>query len=319
MTLQMPVWLQKGNYTGQNDRWLADTLLEVGVLDAQARPATDPAATGSTSLKVTANASTLSVDVAAGTCVVAGSDQTNQGKYVCVSDAVANVTVAARPAAGQNRIDVIHARVVDTAAGVSGTDGWVLDKVTGTPTSGTPAVPALPTSALALANVTVGGGTGATIGANAADLVTDVRRRMRLRGPVQGWPPVRLSWPASTGGSIVGLTGLTTFAIGPYPCGWTADIRAVQSVQWTSTGTLTAYSLELAHSEGANWVVYDEDDQTRSADGYNSMHCRYVWTQADGTAQTFRLQIDRIGGGGTGVLQTASQVCRIDALVSFQP
>jgi hypothetical protein len=319
MTLQMPVWLQKGNYTGQNDRWLADTLLEVGVLDAQTRPAVDPAATGSGSLKATANATTLSVDIAAGTCVVAGSDQTFQGKYVCISDATANVTLAARPAAGQNRIDVVHARVVDTAAGVSGTDGWVLDKVTGTPTTGTPAVPALPTSALALANVTVGGGTGATVGANAADLIVDVRRRMRLRGPVQGWPPATLSWPASAGGNIVGFTGLTAFTIGPYPCGWTAAIDVVQAVQWTSTGVLTAFSLQVAHYEGGTWVVYDQDDQTRSSDGYNGLHNRLLWAQADGTAQQFRVQIDRLSGAGTGILQTAAQVCRIDALVAFQP
>src|ERR1700745_388957 len=104
MTLEVPVWLQKGSYTAQADRTLVDNLFTAGVIDAQTAPGTNPPP-ATTGLQATANATTLAVDIAAGVCVIAGTDQTRQGKYVCRNTAVVTQALTARPASGNTRID----------------------------------------------------------------------------------------------------------------------------------------------------------------------------------------------------------------------
>lgn len=94
---------------------------------------------------------TMSVDIAAGFCVITGDDTTTQGKYLCQSTAVANVAIPSPPVSGS----VIHrviARVKDkTHNGTWSTYEWTLECLEDTG-SGTPALPA---SAISLALVTV--------------------------------------------------------------------------------------------------------------------------------------------------------------------
>ena len=151
MTLKTPLWMQSTTeldpieYTGVEDRSILDLVFGEGVATA-----------GGLAVSQRAAGANLSVDVAAGTCIVQGDDQTDQGKYLCESDAVTNVVMTAAPGSNKRR-DIIVARVRDAQAG--GGDGptdhdWVIEAVEGTDIHATdPAAPATPDSAILLATV----------------------------------------------------------------------------------------------------------------------------------------------------------------------
>jgi hypothetical protein len=119
----------------------------------------------------------MSVDVAAGAVVIAGTDSANQGKYVGKLTAPVNVAIAAAPGAGLTRIDLVYARVFDTAA-IGGTlDELTVEKpLTGTAVASGPVPPALPASSEALAQIAVAAGTASITNA----LITDRRRQALL-------------------------------------------------------------------------------------------------------------------------------------------
>jgi hypothetical protein len=118
----------------------------------------------------------MSVDVAAGSCVITGDDVTGQGKYLCVNDAGAyNVTVPAAPASG-TRIHRVVARIKDKLHnGAWTTYEWTIELLADTG-SGTPALPA---SAISLARVTVAAGQVSVLNAN----ITDDRINAALGAP----------------------------------------------------------------------------------------------------------------------------------------
>lgn len=156
MALLAPTWMQNLTYTAAADRRLIGAMCSPGVL------------AGGLAVSQRAAGANMSVDVAVGSCVVEGTAGPGQGRYLCSSDAVANVALAASPASGQSRIDLIVATVRDSS--VTGTDSdWILDKVTGTATTGIPAAPAVPSSSLALATVLVGGTVSSIVNANITD------------------------------------------------------------------------------------------------------------------------------------------------------
>lgn len=146
MTLEKPLWGQNSTYTAQADRRLVGALWSAGV-------------TAPDELRVTQRAAgaTMSVDVAAGTAIIEGTAAAGQGRYLCHSTATENVPVSAAPASGRSRIDLIVARVRDSAV-TGGDDDWVIEAVAGTDTSGVPSEPNPPASSLVLARVAVAGG-----------------------------------------------------------------------------------------------------------------------------------------------------------------
>lgn len=158
MTLRDPLWMEGASYAGDEDRILIETLFSEGVLN--------------NGLAVTQRAAgtNMSVDVAAGACVIVGDDTSGQGSYLCKSTAVENVTIGAAPGGGNTRIDRIVAQVRDGTVLGSGNHDWVITAVAGT-ASGTPSAPALPASAISLATVSVAAGTVAVTNA----MITDVR------------------------------------------------------------------------------------------------------------------------------------------------
>src|SRR5206468_8291587 len=99
------------------------------------------------------------VIVGAGTAFVVESDGT--GVYVCHNDADKTLTVPAASTT-QSRRDIVVAQVRDST--ISGAnDDWVLQVVTGTPSSGTPVAPAVPANALALADYLVPAGSSTVV------------------------------------------------------------------------------------------------------------------------------------------------------------
>lgn len=150
MTLHDPLWQQQSTYSAKRDRSLLRALFTEGVLPGPLG-ASDP-------LRVSQRGAgaNMSVDVAAGFGVITGDDEANQGNYLVESDAVANVVIGAAPGAN-SRIDLVVARVRD--AQVTGADNdWIIEVVAGT-VAGSPVAPAVPNTAIPLAEVLVAAGT----------------------------------------------------------------------------------------------------------------------------------------------------------------
>lgn len=121
---------------------------------------------------VSVNAGTMGVTVTPFTAWVDGGVSDVQAGYWLTSDATETLTVAAGHAS-QVRTDVVIAEVRDTTHDASGATDARLRILQGTPGSG---VPALPTNAVALRNITVPAGASAgTGGLSSGALSTDRR------------------------------------------------------------------------------------------------------------------------------------------------
>jgi hypothetical protein len=162
-----PIWLQSLTYPAASDRLLADTLYTTGGVVGAGAMVVAPRAAGAN----------MSVDVAAGTVVVAGTSVAGQGKYVGRLTAPVNVPISAAPGAGLVRIDVICAKIYDaTAAGGTRNELTVEEPLVGTAVASNPVAPALPVSSEALAQITVAAGTASIT----AGLISDRRRQATL-------------------------------------------------------------------------------------------------------------------------------------------
>lgn len=153
------IWLQNPDYPAKLDRQVIQTLLGsreqvfAGFVVSQH-------STGA-----------LSVDVTAGRCSIAGDDEVGQGYYAVVMDADATLTMPAAPGSNK-RIDLVVIQINDAFAGGAAGDNTVLAVVQGT-VSATPVAPAVPDSALVLAQVLRTAGDAAVLTAH----ITDVAAR----------------------------------------------------------------------------------------------------------------------------------------------
>jgi hypothetical protein len=236
--LPVPDWLQAGSYSANMDRYLIEAIWPTG-----------GTITGMTVGPRGAGAN-MSVDVAAGSAVVHGSDIANQASYLCRLLGTTNALIGAAPGAGLNRIDLVVAQVVDPAALGSGTAGWVLAVVPGT-AAASPVPPAVPASALALAQVSVPTGTASILAANITDLRNPVPQ---LAKPtvVRGYQGFNLSAPADA------ATTLATLALPAitYPC--RLIVRAF-GVYGFSGGISVA---DFTISDGATLILVPATKQT---------------------------------------------------------
>ena len=131
---------------------------------------------GENDMSVTASSTVLAVNVSDGSGFVSSDYNGVMGTYHIVSSGGASVTLDAAAHAGNfSRNDLIIARVYDEDAGDASSQ-WVLDSVTGTPTSGTPSDPAVPDTAIVLARCVVVGGTVTmtAVGNSIVDLRTKI-------------------------------------------------------------------------------------------------------------------------------------------------
>lgn len=153
MTRYTPLWEQAGSYAAAVDRRLIGALWPTAA---------------SSGCAVTVAAGTMNMNVAAGT--VAAPAANNTGSVLCCSDAVEIVTSPAAPGAGSNRYDVVVCQPRGTDLDGGANNDFVFSVVSGT-AAASPAVPATPAGAVALARILVAGGSASL---NAANL-TDVR------------------------------------------------------------------------------------------------------------------------------------------------
>src|SRR5207253_1018585 len=86
----------------------------------------------------------------------------NQGNYVVRKTVAENVVIPAAPGSN-SRIDVVYLQVRDPDAGGSAGDDAIFGIVSGT-AAASPVAPALPSTAIELARVTVASGTVASVG-----------------------------------------------------------------------------------------------------------------------------------------------------------
>jgi hypothetical protein len=161
---ELPLWLQAGTYTSENDRMLLRALVDTEGI------------TGSGDFKVSQHSTpAMSVDVAAGIAFVARTAGVGD-LYGAESQALVTLTIAASDATNA-RIDIVVLRVYDAA--YSGADSkGTLEVISGTP-SGTPTAPATPSDSIKLAEVTVAAGSTSVL--DAAILDTRPRAQLSMR------------------------------------------------------------------------------------------------------------------------------------------
>jgi len=190
-----PQWLQAGSYAASVDRRLIGALW----------PA--PASTG---CQVQAG-SGMTVNVTAGQ--VAVPSQNNTGSTLCSSDAAEPVAIAASPAAGSNRIDIVICQPRGNDLDGGANNDFVFTSVAGAVavSPANPVVPATPAGAVALAQVYVGGGVAAIVAGN----ITDVRP-----------------------GALSIASGVVPNIPPSYPRGWVAEAQGPSGQTDTSSGTV---------------------------------------------------------------------------------
>lgn len=159
MTRFAPLWLQGAVYPAATDRKLIGAIWRTAGVEGMA---------------VSLQSGTMNASVAAGRAVVIDGSGVAAGAFLCVNDTPETVTLDTAPPAGQDRIDLIVARVRDA------NNDWIADKVNGTP-SANPVAPVVPASTTVIAQVRVVGGSAALVGAT----VTDRRARLEPASKIE--------------------------------------------------------------------------------------------------------------------------------------
>lgn len=157
MTAQNPpIWLQTGEHPAENvRRWLDAAMGSTSGILATAE------------LEVTAS-SGLTVSVADGRVLIAGTENSYQGTYFCENRGAATVTLAGADTTNP-RIDLVVARVRDSIySGSAASDGFTIEAVTGTPAA-SPSAPSVPDNSVVLAEVTVGANATTVTSGNITD------------------------------------------------------------------------------------------------------------------------------------------------------
>lgn len=126
-----------------------------------------------------------SVRVGPGMAAIRGTAAGQLGCYIVANDAnVDSLVLDNRPTATTSRRDLIVARVRDAAHGVAGND-WVIDKITGSPST-SPTDPAVPagSATLVLARVTIPPGANPFTVGSGGVTITDLRPHARALGGI---------------------------------------------------------------------------------------------------------------------------------------
>lgn len=175
--------------------------------------------------------------VAGDTAVVDGATALS-GTYIVLNDAVSEDKPIAVGDATNPRIDLIVLRIYDDAFDSTGRTEAAIEVVEGTPAA-TPAAPALPAGAIALAEVRVEAGESTAI---AAGKITDRRVTTRIADGLSAGQEVRtVHQPAAAvdlGTSNTPIVGTVSL---PLPTGWQAmDIDVYGQVILSPAASLTA-------------------------------------------------------------------------------
>ena len=159
-----PSWLQNGSHPAENDRLTTTGILwkSQGVADYG-------------SMRVSQSGTpAMTVSVAAGHALIAGTQTSNQGFYISYNDAATTVAIAtASPTLP--RIDRIVVTVQDSFYGGTANNQVIFQALTGTPNA-SPVAPAVPNNSISLATITVAANQTTIVDGN----ITDTRTTAEL-------------------------------------------------------------------------------------------------------------------------------------------
>lgn len=159
-----PSWLQNGSHPAENDRLTTTGILwkSQGVADYGSLVVAQSATPG------------MSVQIAAGHALIAGTQTATQGFYIAYNDGATTVAIAtANPT--NPRIDRIVVAVQDAYYGGTANNQVLFQAITGTPAS-SPVPPSAPDNSITLAYVAVSAGATSIVNAN----ITDTRTYAKL-------------------------------------------------------------------------------------------------------------------------------------------
>jgi hypothetical protein len=159
-----PSWLQNGSHPAENDRLTTTGILwkSQGISDYG-------------SMQVSQSATpAMTVSVAAGHALIAGTQTSNQGFYIAYNDAATTVAIAtASPTLP--RIDRIVVTVQDSFYGGTANNQVIFQALTGTPNA-SPVAPATPANSISLATIAVAANQTTVVNGN----ITDTRPTAQL-------------------------------------------------------------------------------------------------------------------------------------------
>lgn len=153
-----PSWLQNASHPAENDRLTSTGVLwrSQGVADYGSMKVSQSGTPG------------MSVSIAAGHAIIAGTQTANQGYYIAYNDAATAVSIATASSTNA-RIDRICVTVQDAYYGGTSNNQVIFQAVTGTP-SGSPVPPSAPDNTITLAYVAVAANATSIVNANITDL-----------------------------------------------------------------------------------------------------------------------------------------------------
>jgi hypothetical protein len=202
-----PSWLQNGSHPAENDR-----LTTTGVIWRTAGVADYG------SMRVSQSGTpAMSVSIAAGHAMIAGTQTANQGLYIAYNDAATTVAIAtASPTLP--RIDRICVVVQDAFYGGTANNQVIYQAVTGTPNA-SPVAPAAPNNSVTLALVAVAANATSIVDANITDTrVTATLGENSFSASATAANTLTVNGIASQTGKLLKLndsTGTQKFAVSP--------------------------------------------------------------------------------------------------------
>lgn len=262
-------------------RILQTILLNEGVVDVAGN-----------SFQVTENTGAdMNITIGSGTlgdlAVVEGDDTAGQGVYVIeAQNATVTRTIAASDPS-DDRIDRVVLQNYDDEADSSGNNDAEVEVIQGTP-AGSPSAPALPDSAIPLAEVLVGAGVTAITNAN----ITDTREEARSGGAA---PSGTLAYAEVTSGQsgISSLTDLSGLSV-------TVEVPANRRIRVSGYGLLSAdtanatFNLHIRESTTTlqRWTGRYEKP---TADILDQANIQAVLTPSQGS-HTYKLSLETAAG-----------------------
>ena len=300
MTRYSPQWLQADSYPASIDRRLLGALW--------------PTAASVGGL-VTFSAGMV-LSVAAGQVAVPTGN--NTGSALCSWDAPELVTLPAAPSSGLNRIDVVIAQLRSNDIDGGANNDFVMSSVTGV-AAASPAVPAVPANAVALAQVLIVGGSASITPGNITD-----RRPSNLAIPPlypAPWaaymnatpaPPVNKQLPLGLLGIVryTATSGAVGATLTPIPgANVTVNVAAGRRIKVTGIFSLVASAvaqLTGALTEGPTWTLISQTiANTPGAATWNFMTTVYVLDNPSAGSHQYGLSI--AATAGTVIMQSATQ------------
>lgn len=202
-----PSWLQNGSHPAENDRLTTTGVIwrTGGVADFG-------------SMRVSQSGTpAMSVSIAAGHAMIAGTQTANQGLYIAYNDGATTVAIAtASPTLP--RIDRICVVVQDAFYGGTANNQVIYQAVTGTPNA-SPVAPAAPNNAVTLALVAVAANATSIVDANITDSrVTATLGENAFSASATAANTLTVNAIASQTGKLLKLndsTGAQKFAVSP--------------------------------------------------------------------------------------------------------